>query len=93
MNKVLSDLAIELLIEDIEFGFLNRNQIERDKFRSLYDLEEWRPFCENIWKYDDRCRIFVRDSIFLMFECVEDGCVERVSIGNLDIGWETIWSK
>lgn len=93
MNNVLSDLAIELLIEDIGFGWLNRDQIERDNFRSLYDLEEWRPFCENIWKYEDRCRMFERDNIILLFMCDVDGCVNKVSIGNLAIGWETIWSK
>lgn len=99
MNKVLSDLAIELLIEDIEFGFLNRDQIERDNFRSLYDLEEWRPFCETVWKYDDRCRMFVKDGIILMFECDEDGCVERVCVTRftqaepIESESVTIWSK
>ena len=94
MNRYLEPRIVQELCRDLTHGIINRRLIETEFFRWWFELTDWTPFCETVWKYDDRCRIFVRDSVFLMFECVgDDGCVERISIGNLDIGWETIWSK
>lgn len=93
MDKYLEPRIVQELCRDLTHGIIDRKLIENEFFRWWFELTDWKPFCENIWKYEDRCRMFVRDNIILLFMCDLDGCVNKVSIGNLAIGWETIWSK
>lgn len=93
MDKYLEPRIVQELCKDLTHGIIDRKLIETEFFRWWFELTDWKPFCENIWKYEDRCRMFVRDSIILLFMCDDDGCVNKVSIGNLAVGWETIWSK
>lgn len=93
MDKYLEPRIVQELCKDLTHGIIDRRLIETEFFRWWFELTDWKPFCENIWKYEDRCRMFVRDNIILLFMCDDDGYVNKVSIGNLAVGWETIWSK
>ena len=93
MDKYLTPETVHELCKDLTSVIIDRTFIETPAFRDLYGLTDWIPFGENIWKYEDYCRMFVRNNMLLLFMCDIDGCVNKVSIGNLAVEWETIWSK
>lgn len=93
MYRYLEPRIVQELCRDLTRGIIDRRLIETEFFRWWFELTDWRPFCENIWKYEDRCRMFVKDGVILLFVCDVDGCVESVSIGKDDLDWTNIWSK
>jgi hypothetical protein len=93
MYRYLEPRIVQELCRDLTHGIINRRLIETEFFRWWFELTDWTPFCDNVWKYDNRCRMFVRDGVILSFMCDDDGCVNKVSIGNLAVEWKTIWSK
>ena len=82
MYRYLSHDTIEMMTEDADAGFLNREFIESKWFPVMYDLNDWTPFLKDQWVHDYMVRIFVKNGVFLILLCDEEGLIISIGIVN-----------